>query len=375
MNSKTLQATSTAELNQKLTASINDNFKPTLGLVFNSIEKDIHSIQTVFNSFNIEIVGCTTAGEIIDHELLEESIVVLLLDINPNYYKIHFIQHEGSPYSNAFGIGQDIKNTFDNIGLLMMTGDFGIDASSIVNGLKDGIGKNIPIYGGLAADGLQMTKTFIYDHLNSTDTGSIMLILDTDKIEINGLATSGWSPIGGEKTITRSEGNIVYEIDDERAYDVFIRYFGVADASDSIEQLVSLQTNYPLQITRQQDTILRSPLVLNEETGSITLMGGVTQGDRFRFSNSPGFEIIEQTIEEYQGLKNTAPDVDALVLFSCKGRHGAFGPLLEDEIEGMYNYWNKPMVGFLAYGEIGNTPNGVCEFHNETCVLVTLKEK
>ena len=120
---------------------------------------------------------------------------------------------------------------------------------------------------------------------------------------------------------------------------------------------------------------MRSPLVLDEDNGSITLMGGVNQGDKFRFSNSPGFEVIEQTIEEFEQLKDKSPDVDALILYSCKGRHGALGPLLEDEISGLYNYWNKPMIGFLSYGEIGNTPSGICEFHNETCSLVSLREK
>jgi hypothetical protein len=33
------------------------------------------------------------------------------------------------------------------------------------------------------------------------------------------------------------------------------------------------------------------------------------------------------------------------------------------------------MVGFLSYGEIGNVANGICDFHNETCSLITIKEK
>ncbi|NJN78227.1 MAG: hypothetical protein HC803_07760 [Saprospiraceae bacterium] len=264
---------------------------------------------------------------------------------------------------------------YENVGVLLMAGGFGIDAASIVVGIKDGIQKEISMYGGLAADDLQMKKTHAFSHNHCTSTGSIVLVINTDKIEINGLAASGWQPIGVEKIITKSKGNVIYEIDNERAYDVYTRYFGITNKSDSIEHLLSLQTNYPLQIIRDKDTILRSSLVADEIEGTITLMGSVTEGDKFRFSNSPGFEVIEQTIAKFQDLKDKTPEADALILFSCKGRHGAFGPLIEDEIEGLYNYWQTPMIGFLSYGEIGNTPNGVCEFHNETCSLVTLKEK
>lgn len=376
MKSKTIQSTTLEELKQQIRVIISTDFQPTLALSFTSIKSDITQLQEIFQGFNIDMVGCTTAGEIIDNELLEGSTVVLLLDMNRDYYQITTAEHGENPYGNSFTIGQEIKEMYDNVGLFVMSGDFGIDASSIVNGIKDGVGKEIPMYGALAGDDLLMEKTYAFSHLHNMSSGTVILVIDTDKIEMQGLATSGWEAIGMEKTITKLVGHVVYEIDNERAYDVFIRYFGLASESgDYMENLLSLQTNYPLQIIRENDTILRSPLVIDEKEGTITLMGGVKEGDKFRFSNSPGFEVIEQTIIAFQGLKNRMPDADAMVLFSCKGRHGAFGPFIEDEIKGLYDYWKKPMIGLLAYGEIGNTLNGVCEFHNETCSLVTLKEK
>ena len=92
-------------------------------------------------------------------------------------------------------------------------------------------------------------------------------------------------------------------------------------------------------------------------------------------SISPGVEVIDQTIAELTDFLHDTTDADALILFSCKGRHAALGPFLADEIEGIYNHWQKPMIGFLSYGEIGNVRNGVCEFHNETCSLLAIKEK
>jgi hypothetical protein len=46
---------------------------------------------------------------------------------------------------------------------------------------------------------------------------------------------------------------------------------------------------------------------------------------------------------------------------------------MEDEIRGIFEYWDKPMIGFFSYGEIGATEGAQCDFHNETCTLVSLK--
>ncbi len=136
-----------------------------------------------------------------------------------------------------------------------------------------------------------------------------------------------------------------------------------------------MSAQYPLQILRDGNySVLRSPLFSTEDN-SLILAGGVKEGDKFRFSISPGFEVIDKTVEEYNDLQKEIPEADLMILFSCKGRHAALGMLIEDEIEGIYKKWSAPLVGLFTYGEIGNVKNGVCDFHNETCSMVLLKEK
>jgi hypothetical protein len=69
------------------------------------------------------------------------------------------------------------------------------------------------------------------------------------------------------------------------------------------------------------------------------------------------------------------PHADALLMFSCIGRLGQFGPLISEEIEGIKNVFNVPMAGFFTYGEFGKTNQGNNEFHNSTCCWVALKEE
>ena len=364
------------ELEQALIEA-KESVVPTIGMVFCSARHSVDRIRAIFGEHQIDLIGCTTAGEIVDDHLYEDSIAVLLMDLTPSSYLIKTAEHQvDDVYQAAYSLGETAKRQFENPALLILSGGITVNAEMIIGGLQDGAGKNLPIYGGLAGDDLALKSTIAFSHDEASDNCLAMLAIDTDKVLLKGLAISGWKPVGGINTITQAEGNVIYGINGEPAYDVFIRYFGFSESGDKVDQLVTIQTNYPLQLLRKEGyAVLRSPILVDEESRSITLAAGVEEGEQFCFSNSPGFEVIEETVNEFGLLRKDFPEADALILFSCKGRHGAFGPMLEDEVRGIHEQWGKPMIGLLTYGEFGDNGKGSCEFHNETCSLVILKEK
>lgn len=377
MITKSYHCASISQLKKVLATANTTDFRPSLGIVFSTVDFDLEQVRISFASHDIALVGCTTAGEIINNTLYEKSLALLLFDINPAFFKIKLTKYETpNIMSAAEEIGGFVKGCFENPGMLLMSGGLAIDAQRLVQGINAVISQPIPIYGGLAGDDLEMVRTFAFTHEEITENGATSLVFDTDRVEMTGLAISGWKPIGGVNVITKAEGNQVYEINGEPAYDVFVRYFGLTEAETKHDQLIGIQTNYPFQMMRPEGkSILRSPLLVHKDTKSISLAASVQEGDQFRFSTSPGFEVVEETIEGFKALKAVAPEADALVLFSCKGRHGAFGPMLNKEIQGIYDYWEKPLIGFLSYGEIANLSAENIEFHNETCAAVILKEK
>ncbi|MEZ5042148.1 MAG: FIST N-terminal domain-containing protein [Saprospiraceae bacterium] len=377
MISKSFHCHTGEQLVELILHSITPTFQPTLAIVFSSVNQNLEGVRQAFADLAIDLIGCSTAGEIVDHSLYEQSIACLLLDLDRSFYRVKMVEYGREDVLGAAQqVGQYASQSFEHPGLLIMSGGMTIDAQQLIDGIHASVDGNIPVYGGLAGDDLEMTTTFAFTKQKITANGIVALVLDTDKVSIQGFAISGWEPVGGVNVITKSIGNIVYEINDEPAYDVFIRYFGLSDDKTKSDQLISIQTNYPFQIIKTSGySILRSPLVVDEHEGTITLAAAVQEGDTFRFSNAPGFEVIDQTVAEFSQLYERAPEADALILFSCKGRHGAFGPMLIDEIRGIYDYWKKPMVGFLSYGEFGNMKDGRPEFHNETCALAILKER
>lgn len=374
MQTKDFTVESIQELNEQL-QNIGD-FQPTLGILFCSLKHDLDAISQAFDQADIDLIACSSAGEIMNESIYSSSIVCVLTDMNKEFYHIITKETEGTTYQTAFSIGEHAKSTFSNPAIIVVSGGVAIDGEKIILGIRDSLKREIPVFGGLAGDDLQWNNTYAMSRHGKTKNGFTALILDNDKIEVQGLATCGWEPIGRVHTITKAEDNVVYTINDQPALDVFLRHFGYFDNGE-LEgvPINTMSAQYPLQILREGDySVLRSPL-FSKEDKTLILGGGVKQGDKFRFSISPGFEVIDKTVEEYDNLKTDVPDADLMILFSCKGRHAALGPLIEDEIQGIAEKWEAPLIGLFTYGEIGNVKNGVCDFHNETCSMVLLKEK
>jgi hypothetical protein len=55
-------------------------------------------------------------------------------------------------------------------------------------------------------------------------------------------------------------------------------------------------------------------------------------------------------------------------------RHMALGPSISEEIIEAWQNWQKPLIGFFTYGEIGSNYHAACDFHNETFTMVSIKE-
>lgn len=377
MEVRTFIAKSVSAVSGEIAALSIGGFQPKLAIVFCPVNFDLPELSGLFRQHGIDMVGASTAGEILNDSVYQGVLTGFLLDISKDSYGIFMADYDGKyPFDACKAAGEFAANRFENPAILVMSGGVSIDAEQIVSGLKAGVRQEIPIFGGLAADDLQLKTTYAISHAGVTPNGVVILAIDNDKIELKGLATSGWQGVGMENTITHAEGNIVYTINDEPAINAFIKYFGYFENANGDDEVLDISAQYPLQIMQPDGSaVLRAPLMSLKENGALVLAGGVRNGDKFRFSIAPGFEVIDQTIDEFSDWKKHAGEADALILFSCKGRHAALGPLIEDEIKGIYDFWKKPMIGFFTYGEIGHSKNGLCEFHNETCSLVTIKER
>lgn len=379
MKSKSIKGNTPEEVRLALSESLFDGFKPTLAIIFLSVNMDRDSICKIFDENGITIFGSTAAGEFINGELEKESAAILLLDMDKNNFLVHIEERSGkSKLRTAAEIGKKGLDKFSNPAYLVATGGSIIDGETIISGINSTSGKDSIIYGGIAGDELRGTETHLFTNDKSTQDGIIALIVDNDNIQLTGLATHGWKPIGTIRTITDCEECKVYTIDNEPALDIMVKFLGISLEDYPGDELINNVGNMdPIQLMRDDgSTITRAIRNLNTKERSILLAGPVTRGTKIRFSLPPDNNIIQQVTEECRYLKETfQPEAEAMIMFSCIGRYYSLGPLVSSEIEEVKNVWDSAMAGLFCYGEIGNSLKGQQEFHNNTCCIVVMKEK
>ncbi|OZV69034.1 FIST signal transduction protein [Winogradskyella aurantia] len=364
---------------KKIEEVLKDGYAPSLAIVFLSIKHNDQELAVYLNSKGIQVFGSTTSGEFIDGEIEEHSIVLMLLDINPEHFKLVFLETgTQSSFDNSKKLGELGKATFSDAAFIIASGWLSQDGEAIVEGITEGYGEEVTIFGGMAGDDLILKGPKVFSFNKNSEKGIVALIIDESKIEVNGIATCGWKPIGTTKTITKSEGNIVYTIDDKPALDMIMKYLGIEmDVESGKEIVTQLSSYYPLQMERPGvSPVMRTAMFANKEDRSLICAGNVTQGSKVRFSLPPDFDAIEAVVEECEQLKTSEKiDADAIIMFSCISRRLSFGVMMPEELEQVQQVWNVPMVGFFSYGEYGKSKTGKHEFHNNTCCIVTLKEK
>jgi len=380
MKSKTIKGNSPEEIKIALAESLADGFKPTLAIVFLSFKQDLDAVCKILDSEGIQIFGATSSGEFISSEISEGSIAVMLLDMNPAYFKLMFLETgDSSDFEIAKQIGKEGKKLFANPAFILASGwSNEIDGEEIIKGIEDGFGEGATIFGGMAGDDLTLTGPKAFTLGKSSITGLVALIIDEDKVNISGVATCGWKPIGITKTITKSTGNIVYTIDDKPALDLVMKYLGLTlDEQPLTNTVFNLGAYYPLQLEREDaPSVMRTAMLGNAEDRSLVCAGNVPQGAKVRFSLPPDFDVIDKVESECKELKDEhAQDADAVIMFSCVSRYLSLGVMASEEIERVTKMWNAPFIGFFSYGEYGKSKRGKHEFHNNTCCVVVLKEK
>jgi hypothetical protein len=379
MKAKSIKGKSTAAIKSALEKSMADGFKPTLAICFISKAQDRKAISALLDAEGVAIFGCTTNGEFIDEEPENGSAAILLLDMNRAYFDIHFQEYPDKNYREvAKEIARKGMQKFATPAFLLGLSDSSVDGEEILHGLEDIVGLGVNAYGGGAGDDYAFAETNVFTNGKESSSGIVCIVIDEAKIKIKGIATCGWNAVGTEKTVTKSEGNHVYTVDDIPVLDITVKYGGLENMNpDNKDVLLEMATTFPLQLQREKgDPVMRPGVVVDWSDRSFYTSGKVPQGSKVRFSLPPDFDVMEKVVKGAQNLKATEmPDADALVVFSCGGRILSLGPLMSQELEGVRNVWNVPMAGMFSNCELGRTTGGNLEMHNLTTCYVALKEK
>lgn len=321
------------------------------------------------------IVGCSTAGEISDVTVKDNTISLTAIQLEKvNLKKVSVNIKDMNCSYNA---GQKIANQLyskDLKHVLVLSDGLNVNGADLVSGLKLKL-PDVSITGGLAADGADFNKTFIINDNEITDRTIIGLGFYGADLKVGYSSKGGWDSFGIERLVTKSDKNVLYELDGLRALELYKSFLG-----EEANNLPSSGLLFPLSMRNNDNStpVVRTILAINEEVQSLTFAGNIPQGSYVRLMKANIDRLIDGAEESAIAANKDKKDASELaILISCVGRRLVLKQLVEEEVEVVRQViGEKPCItGFYSYGEIAPFSEfSPCELHNQTMTITTLSE-
>jgi hypothetical protein len=327
------------------------------------------------------ILGCSTGGQINNNDVSDDDIVAAAIGFDATRLKL-CRQDIANPQQSR-DCGEAIGRTLaadDLAGVFVLSDGLNVNGSELVAGIISAIGPNIPLTGGLAGDGAAFTETLVGGDCAPGSRVVAGIGFYGTAIRVGHGSAGGWDVFGPRRRVTRSAGNVLFELDGEPALDLYERYLG----PDEAKALPGSALLFPIQVhdaARPDSAVVRTVLAIDRTARSMTFAGDVPQGWTAQLMRG-NFDRLaagaaDAARQARAGLKAGADGERFSILVSCIGRRLLMGQRAPDEAEAAGDELgtDTPRLGFYSYGEISPHPNsGRCELHNQTMTVTSFAE-
>jgi hypothetical protein len=361
--------------------SLNSNQLANLVLVFGGTDilKTENYPQYLRNIYpNATIIGCSTAGEIYNTQVTDDTIVVTAIEFEHTQIKGNYLPITKT--SDSFAIGAKLAQSFpteDLAHLFVLSDGLIVNGSALISGLRSQLPEHVTVTGGLAGDGSRFAETLILwnELLEKEIVGAIAFY--GDRLKIGYGSCGGWTAFGVKRVVTKSQGNVLYELNGLSALELYKKYLG--------EYAIGLPASgllFPLSLYNSEGdhSVVRTILSVDEVEQSLTFAGDIPEGSVVQLMQTNFERLVDGSIGAAQTstshISEGSPDL--AILISCVGRKLVLKQRIEEEVDGVREVMGASTVltGFYSYGEIAPASLGErCELHNQTMTITTFSEK
>ncbi len=324
------------------------------------------------------LFGCSTSGEIFGTRVYDESLVATAIHFEKT--RIRGAQIGLGENPDSLEAGRRLAQSIEKEGLrhvFVLSDGLSVNGSALVEGLAGELPAGVTITGGLAGNGDRFEETYVFwDDLPARNILAV-LGLYGENLKVGYGSMGGWDSFGPERLITKSRGNLLYELDGQSALGTYKKYLGEHAAGLPATGLL-----FPLSIrTRSGETgIVRTILAVNEQEKSMTFAGDIPEGAYARFMKANFERLIDgasgAAVRTREGLAGSSPEL--AILISCVGRKLVLKQRTEEEVEAVHEVLggSPVLTGFYSYGEISPFTSGApCALHNQTMTITTFAEE
>ncbi|MDD4978874.1 MAG: FIST N-terminal domain-containing protein [Gallionella sp.] len=318
------------------------------------------------------IVGCSSSGSVMGMEISEGDVIATLVKLERG--SVRLASADIAQCKDGKEAGAQLMTELADASLRHV---FVLSDGLLVNGSELAKGLNqagVPVTGGLAGDGARFGATWVMADAPA-QTGRIAALGFYGELTVKSGCFAGWEEFGAERVVTRSVGNVVYEIDDEPALKLYKKYLG-----DLAADLPGSGLRFPLSIQRGKldKALIRTLLAVDEAQQSLTFAGDVPQGYLCKLMRTNLDSLIENAGMAADAARPQVTNkVGLCLVVSCVGRRLVMGQMVEEELEIVQNKLgdSTAITGFYSYGELAPFSDIMrCELHNQTMTLTTLYE-
>jgi len=325
-----------------------------------------------------QIVGCSTSGEICQEAVFNESIICTAVWFENSTVEVAV--ERINTMEDSFTVGEKLAEKLDKeqlVHIMILSEVLDINGSELTKGLNYSLKDRISITGGLAGDQEDFLETVII-HNRAGETNLVLAIgFYGEHLKVGYGSMGGWDSFGVDREVTKSNGNVLYELDGQPALELYKKYLG-----NHAADLPSSALLFPLSLRlKNSDTALvRTVLSVNENDGSMIFAGDLPQGEYVRLMKANSDRLIDGANDAAEmsktSLGNSNPDL--AILISCVGRKLVLKQRVEEELEVIHEAIGNAaaVTGFYSYGEICPIKpfEQHCELHNQTMTVTLFKE-
>lgn len=334
----------------------------------------LQSLQQAYP--HAHLLGCSTAGEISDIEVLDNSLVATAIKFE--HTKLHGVRIKPRKGMSDLEAGELLAKELDKpdlVHVFVLSRGVDINGSALVAGLTQYLPPHVTITGGLSGDGDRFQETVVLWE-GQPETESITILgFYSKQLEVGYGSLGGWETFGPRRFITRSAGNVLYELDGKMALSLYKAYLG-----DHARGLPATGLLFPLCLLPPDspEPVVRTILSVDEDEQSITFAGDMPMGMETRFMRADFEHLIGGAMSAARTSSqaiHSAPDL--AILISCVGRKLVLKERTNEEVKGVRSVLgSRPVLtGFYSYGEISPfTPGAICKLHNQTMTITTFRE-
>ncbi|MDD2384732.1 MAG: EAL domain-containing protein [Sulfurospirillaceae bacterium] len=305
---------------------------------------------------NAVIIGATTAGEIFDAHMYENSVVLSFCAFS--HTKLIPLLSRTCDFKGGQTLAKTLPKDAVKAAILFSEGLAG-HPEEFLQGIHT-CHHELTIAGGAAADYGTFSLTLISLNGIVYEHGVVGVAFHNASLRVFNAWKLNWNPIGKPMLITKAVNNAIYELDSKPIFDIIRHYFG----DGIVENLPSSIVKFPLIKTENGVNIARAPIAVTKN--SLIFAGNFTNGEKVRF----GIANIDGIIDNTDSTLQYQPEV--LWIYSCMGRKAFAGTILEQEFQ-LCNAV-RTTAGFFTYGEFFKTPRST-QMLNLTTTVLALSEQ